>query len=559
AIRAASAMASSSNSSSDTPQPPPATATRPLRLLLPASASVACPTENGSAAASAAGGRQRQGRGPRSSKPSRRASKDETRWSRGPGTSAAAFRRAVDATPLPPARRQTLISRPTLPGCRRGRHSAVVSVGKRRPWRPDPASAYKRGPVECAPKKPRPDQRTTPLAVQIVRRLRSAAASAAATAAADDATPAEAGRAVQCARLTKLYMGLQEVCFEELRGAALRHPNAVPLKPPLNSSKQSAAAGASVPQPPPPPQMQQQNSQDHSRDRSRDFSIRNQSRDQFADQASQQHWSTAWLLANREEASRSALGQGSPDPVRWPSLRTEFAVMYAGAERVLGEESSSGSLNGRFVNSAMPRLKRLRRPGAAAAAASINEHRQPSSSAAAAAAAAIHRIRTSRTPMRAAQAAAQLIGGSNRLPSTPRRPSRSCTRCFADAAPPRYASRDGSPCWLMKMRLLASRKASRHLCRSSSSLQPAFEIFCDQSPGSQQQSKQHSQRSNKKGLARRCAGSAAEQKPQPPADQNYEVCRLPLAANLFGSGGETSVIEFHALFAEHADYIRNPI
>uniref|UniRef100_A0A1I8FAH9 Uncharacterized protein n=1 Tax=Macrostomum lignano TaxID=282301 RepID=A0A1I8FAH9_9PLAT len=156
AIRAASAMASSSNSSSDTPQPPPATATRPLRLLCPHPP--VWPDENGSAAASAAGGRQRQGRGPQFEAVAE-GFKENTMEPRPWNTSAAAFRRAVDATPLPPARRPTLISRPR---CRCTRTTfRSCQRRQRRPWR-RPRPALTSAACPSARRRSRAPTRTTP-------------------------------------------------------------------------------------------------------------------------------------------------------------------------------------------------------------------------------------------------------------------------------------------------------------------------------------------------------------------------------------------------------------
>uniref|UniRef100_A0A1I8FQ69 NPH3 domain-containing protein n=1 Tax=Macrostomum lignano TaxID=282301 RepID=A0A1I8FQ69_9PLAT len=209
----------------------------------------------------------------------------------------------------------------------------LSSVGSGVPWRRPPASAaYKRRACpKCAPKKAAPD-RTTPRR-QIVRRLRSAAASAAATAAADDAHQLKPGERFMC-QIDKLYMGLQEVCFEELARRFCVTPN--------------AAAGPSVAQPPPPPRCSNRIlrtiraiAPDFSKDQSRE-TIRG-TRPPWSSSSSDAHarnpppsarrlaasndalvrcreqleqriaeLETAWLWQT-EEASRE-LGQGSPDP-----------------------------------------------------------------------------------------------------------------------------------------------------------------------------------------------------------------------------------------------------
>ncbi|PAA53645.1 hypothetical protein BOX15_Mlig031023g1 [Macrostomum lignano] len=227
----------------------------------------------------------------------------------------------------------------------------------------------------------------------------------------------------------------------------------------------------------------------------------------------------------------------------------------------------------------------------------------------------------SRTPMRAAKQPPSSLAAPSPTVNT-KEAFKELHSLFRDAAPPRYPREMESmlvdedeaagkpakpPASLQKQQQpqpafeifcdqsLVPQQQQQRQQDMQNTQKPAFEIFCDQSllasepkrseqaqfktplpppqpvqqkqqgefkvpaPPSmqQQQQQQQQQRSNKKGLAPQMPGSAAEQKPQPPADQTTSMSAA-VAANLFGSGGETSVIEFTPS-SQSTQIIRNPI
>uniref|UniRef100_A0A1I8FQS2 CCDC66 domain-containing protein n=1 Tax=Macrostomum lignano TaxID=282301 RepID=A0A1I8FQS2_9PLAT len=539
AIRAASAMASSRQQQQRRHAAAAAGNRNPvsLRLLCPPSASVA--DENGSAAA--AGGRQRQGRG-RSSKPSRRASKRTTmepaaleRARRPSGESRRRDAAAASSTANADKPATLQVHEDDIPQL----SASAAAVPWRRPGQRLQARPVRVRAEEAAPRPGRHLAVQNCSAPSICSSISSSQQQQQMMQ--HQLKPGERG---SCARLTSCTWACRRSALRSC-AHALRHPNAVPLKRPQQFLSNLSSRRPQWPQPPPPPQMQQQNSQDHSRDRSR-TSQKDQSRDHSRDQASVEQQQSDALRESAAQCAQAGRFKRCPGPLP----RAARA-----ANRRLRAERIQDDLEQRDAE-----IEELRRQ-VQQQQQQINEHRQqqqqqqqqPAASTASGLANADARR----------QAAAQLIGGSIAyrqhqgglqgvaLAVSRRRAAALSSRdgkqqqpqpafeifCDQSLVPQQQQQRGSKICKILKNLLLKfsatkacwplsrkdrSRRSLKRLCpalsRCNRSSKASFKVQrrlqCSSNNTAQQQ-----QRSNKKGLAPQMPGSAAEQKPQPPADQ----------------------------------------